>query len=629
MRSLGFTLILALLAMLCGGIATWQWLAGNFNSILGAPPIQVGGRIYNNFSPADVKFIRVSQNGTTASFELGPGGWQATIPWADRMDPRAAVSIINFTLAMRVEDVAPIDKVDSQKAGLRESGINIRLEGTNQTPLAKYKLGRQTPWLATVPDMVEPVPTVFVQPRDLHRKSHIYACTGDIIPLFKDNLKFLRDHRPFYFNPTALKQIRIRATEGELTLARLDDKSPWRVSKPLDLATNRAAMKTLMENLFELQALRISDRASITLPATGTPGSTRQIALTEFGSDSETVLEIYPPETPEAAEVLASVSNRPNTIFSLPLKPEADLISLADLPLAINDLRDATLTHLNLKTLRRIHIQPANGSEIVILRTPPRPWVATIDGRSQDANEERLFALLKTATEGTVVGFETDAATDFTPWGLDRPILKLRFTGEIESQFIELAFGIDSKGDYFVNRTGTPTVMRVERSLVDSIPRRTYEWRHSRLWSIDRFNLIAIERKQGAESPLLLRYVSDSDEWTASRDGVDITANLNPQRANYLLDTLEGLKVSRWLPHDDPSALEAIANPSLTLKIIEKSKDNTDDLTGFITREIVLAPGSNVANPGFYYGRIASTTHPFLMDRETYDKLVTTLLENP
>ena len=80
MRSLGFTLILALLAIMAGGMASWQWIEGNFDSVLGAPPTPVGERIYTNFTAPEVKFIRVSQNGTNASFELGPNGWQAAAP---------------------------------------------------------------------------------------------------------------------------------------------------------------------------------------------------------------------------------------------------------------------------------------------------------------------------------------------------------------------------------------------------------------------------------------------------------------------------------------------------------------------------------------------------------------------
>ena len=626
MRSFGFTLILALLAILVCGLARWQWTVGNFDSLLGAPPTAVGQRIYSGFTPAAVKHIQVSQNGVIANFDLGEKGWQATLPWKDRMDPRAAVSIINFTLGLRVEDFAGRDDIDPQKAGLRESGVDIRLEDAGHKPLAKYKLGRQTPWLATVKDIEKPVPTVFILPRDVNHKRFIYTCTGDISPLFKDGLKYLRDHRPFYFNPVTLRKIRVRAEQGELTLGRETPQSPWRVVKPLDLATDPKAIKSLLEGLYELQALKVSDRASVTLPANGTRTKSGQIALVSFGSETETLLEIFPPETPAAREVRAVVSDRPDTLFNLPLKPEPDLVSLADLPLAVNDLREPTLTNLNIQSLRGVLIQPATGAEILVSRTPPQPWTATIDGRSQEANEERLFTLLKAVTEGRAIGFETDAATDFTPWGLHRPFLKLRFLGE-GGHALELAFGIDGKGGFFVNRTGTPTVMRVDQSLVASIPVRPYEWRHARLWSVDRLNLMAIERTTGNGVPLMLRYNFNKEEWTASRGGKDLTPALDPARANYMLGILEGLKVTRWLSPEDESAAAALANPTLALKVVEKGTDDMGDFTGLITREVILAPNTTGTNPGFYYGRLSSDTHPFLLDRDTYGKLATELLE--
>ncbi|MES2924738.1 MAG: DUF4340 domain-containing protein [Verrucomicrobiota bacterium] len=636
MRSFGFTLILALLAVLVCGLAGWRWVQGSFDSVFGAPPTPVGERIYSGFTPADVKHIEVSQNGVNTTFELGAKGWYCTLPWKDRMDPRAAVGIINFTLGLRVEDFAEVDDIDSQKSGLKEGGINIRLEGANHQPLAKYKLGRETPWLATVENIDEPVPTVFIQPRDPDHKHYIYACTaGDIGPAFKDGLKFLRDHHPFYFNPTALQKVRIRGTEGEFTLARETRQSPWRVVKPLDLATDPKAVKALLEGLYELQALKISDRASVTLPASGTTAKSGQISLVSFDSDTETVLDIYPPETPESRDVRATVSDRPDTIFDLPLKPEPNRVSLANLPLAINDLRDPTLTNLNRKSLRGVLIQPATGTEILITRTPPRPWMATINGQSQEANEERLFTLLITVTEGRAIGFPSDAATDFTPWGLNRPFLKLRFLGE-DNQGLELAFGIDGKGGYFVNRLGTPTVLRVDSSLVAAIPVRPYEWRQSRLWSVDRSNLMAIERRLGSENPIMLYYNFSEDKWTASRmnaDGgsniasADLTDKINPERANYMLGEIEGLKVTRWLAPDDASATTALLKPSLAFKLVEKGTNEVGDFTGLITREVILAPATTTGNSMFYYGRMGSDSHPFLLDKDTYLKLATDLLE--
>ncbi len=698
MRSLGFTLILGLLAIGVGGIAAWQWIKGNFDSVLGAPATPVGHRLYADFNASDVRFMRISQNGNTATFELGPNGWQALSPWTDRMDPRAAVEIINFTLNLRVEDFAGRDKVDMQEAGLRDSGVNIQLEGAGYRSLAKYKMGRRTPWMATFKDINEPVPTVFIQPRDDNHKDSIYACTGDIGFYFKDNLASLRDHHPFYFNPLTLEKIRIQTIDGDLTLRRpvndlITGQNPlveirnrflttdtdrdslvsppewlamvnydltdaakqqkfdsvdsdhnnlltpdeftnaflgaWRIVKPLDLSTDPVAMKTLLEGLFELQATKLSDRASVSMPATAPGASSHQIALTPFGFLTETILEMMP-QIPESTEVMATVNDRPGTIFSLPAKPEGDLLALSELPLTINELRDATLTHLNVKSLRGILIRPANGSDIAVSINPPQRWMVTIDGQTKEANEQRLFSLLKTVTEGRVSAFETDAATDFTPWGLDNPILTLLFVGDNSAAALELRFGTDGKGGYFVNRAGTPAVMRVEKSLVDSIPRKAYEWRHSRLWSIDRLNLMAIERSTVGTPPLMLRYdFTKPDPWTASREDKDLTSALNPSRANYVLDTLEGLSATSWLPEDDAAALNALATPSLTLKVIEHSTDDMGDRTGVIIRQVELAPGSQVANPAFYYGRIKSDPSPFLLDRDTYGKLATEVIEAP
>jgi len=627
MRSLGFTTILALLAVLTSGLASWQWTQGNFDSLLGAPNVPIGQFIYSKFTAASVKHINVNHNGTNARFDLTSNGWQATSPWADRMDPRAAIAIINFTLGMRVEDFADRHEIDTREAGLGETAIEISLTDGDNKPLAHYKLGRQTPWLAKPKDEGLPVATVFIQTRDDHNKRFIYSATGDIGPLFKDNLKFLRDHRPFYFNPITTQKIRITTEQGELTLSRETPKSPWRLIKPLDLSTDRQHIKSLLEDLYELQALKVSGRTAVTLPGNNGLTKSQQISISSFGSEKETLLEIFPPETPESREVYAVVSDRPNTIFTLPSKPEPNLVSIADLPLTVNELRDPSLTNLNIQSLRGILIQPSTGTEILISRTPPQPWMATIAGQSQEANEERLFTLLKAVTEGRATGFESDAATDFTPWGLDRPFLNLHFLGQ-DNQGIRLAFGIDGKGGFFVNRIGTPTVMRIDPSLVSSIPVRPYEWRNSRLWSVDRTNLMAIERQPLGGPALMLRYDFNQEEWSAQRGSDDLTASLDPTRANYLLEVIEGLKVTRWLATDDEAAMAALAQPSLTLKIIEKGTNDIGDFTGLIYREVTLAPSSTESNPGFYYGRLSSGDRPFLLDRTTYGKLVTPVFEN-
>lgn len=628
MRSIGATFLLALTAGLICAAGLLQWRYGNFDSIFGRPATPVGQRIYTGFHPDQVKHIRISSNGNSATFSLMDNGWQASNPWADRMDPRAAASIIDFTLGMRVEDVAHEDEIDQTKALISgKSTTSIRLEDENHLPLAKYRLGRISSWKAEVEGIEQPVTTLFVKPRDKNHNNHVYLCTGDITPLFKDGLKFLRDHRPFYFNPLKLQKIRIRSQQGDLTLGRATPQSPWRITQPLDLSTDSAAIKSLVEGIFELQAVKVSDRSALTLPASDTAIKTNQLALTDFGSDAETVLEIHPPETPESKDVKAFVSDRPDTIFDLPAKPEPGLISLADLPVTVNDLRDPALTHLNVQSLRAISIQPATGKQIVISRNPPQPWMASIGGSPFEANEENLYSLLKAVTTTRAIGFESDAATDFTPWGLHRPFLTLRFLAA-SNEALELRFGIDPKGDYFVNRLGTPTVMRVDSSLIQAIAVRPYEWRHARLWSVDRVHLFSIVRQAGNTPPLTLRYNFIDEAWTANREGNDLTPSLDPARANYMLTNLEGLKVSRWLATDDAGALTALLKPSLILTVVEKTTDAEGNDSGVSIRTVTLAPAAPGANPGFYYGRLNSEPHPFLLNAAVYQKIAGDPLAN-
>lgn len=625
MRSIPFTLFLLFAALVSCGIAVWQWQKGSFDVIFGAPPVPVGEHLYHHFGPDEVKRIRVQADDVIAVFELTDKGWFANSPWADRMDPRAALSIIQFALGMRVEDYVATEDVELKQMGLQKSTVTIQMEDSKQKVLSHFRLGRLTPWKAQVEKVDQPVSTVFVMPLNKGDKKYVYCCTGDINPLFLDNLRFLRDHRPLYFNPTQLKSIRIRGQEGDLTLGRIDAKSPWRIVKPLDLPTDPAAMKALIEGLYELQAVKVRDLSAVTLPEGRDVSKTQLIALQSFQAQHETLLEISAPAGADATEVLATASDRPQAVFDLPLKPESNLVSLASLPMSVNGLRDPRLSHLNVASLRNILIEPSTGIPISIHKAPAQPWMVSIQGQEQEANEMRLYDLLKAVTSHKVTGYESDAATDFSPWGLDRPFLKLQFTGE-NKQVLELRFGMNARGEYFVNRQGTATVVKVDAALVGAISIRPYEWRHARLWSLDRTQLVALKVTSGKESPLVLKYDDAYEAWKAERDGKDMDAELDPSRANFLLTQLEGLVTERWLNPNDESALAALKSPALEIGVTEFVLDDEFEIKGVKDKIVRFAPKVKSERGGSYYGCVEGSPNLFLIDAETYGKLSSSLL---
>lgn len=621
MRSLSFTALLVVLAALVCGVIGWRMRDGNLNAILGVPPVPLGQPLYTGFRPDDVTRISVESLGIRAEFTKTPEGWKSVSPPHDRMDPRYAGAIITFALNLNVTDYTDSDDIDRHQAGLREGSIQLELENSSGTSLARFRMGNLTPLLTENTQTGIPDPNIYIQPRERGRKEYVYACTGDITPLFRDSLKFLRDHRPFYINPLHVQKIRLREDQGELTLGKEAPNLPWRIVKPLDLRTDRSAVVSLLEGLVELNAVRIADRSSVTLPGADVAGKTLQIAVTLFGQEKETLLEVYPPESPDAVERLATVSDRPDTVFYLPVKGGAG--SLATLPVTVNELRDRALTQLDVSSIRAISLSPITGSRILISIDPPKPWQVEINGHVQEANEQRLFALLK-ALGGKAIDFESDAATDLTQWGLNKPILVIDITSA-DNHNIRLNFGMDTRGGVFVNRQGTLTVMRVERSLLSSISIQPYEWRHARLWSVNTVDLDGIRRTVRNEPPLDLTYNDAMETWRGKIGDTDVSERIDPAKAKSMLNALVGVNVSRWLPAGDAEPAAALTTPVFTLTVVEKLVDEFGDyLPEKKTRTLTLAP---IPNDSGFYGNLTGEPLPFVIDRETAFKIGTDPLE--
>jgi len=642
MRSPLATLALALVTALVCTLAVWSFQRGNLDEIFGAPRGNPGELLYPDFDPAAITRIEVSSDGVGVQLIRDGGGWRTEGQWNDRGDARVALSILQFTQGLRIEDAGDVDDVDRGAAGLDAGSVRVRLRDAEDRRLADYRLGARTPWMATVQTdpqagKIETVSTVFVETRDRGRRSHLYICAGDVSPLFRDGLRFLRDHRPLFFNPATVQSIQLRTSEGELTLAREAPTQPWRITKPLELRTDVAAMRGLLQGLFELTALAVEDAsATATLPDPS-PGQGIRIALTPFpaGPDAavETILDLRLPEDADARIAHATVSDRPGSVFLLPVKPEPDIVSLADLPLSVNALRERTITNIQIAAIATIAIQPATGPHILISSETGRRWSATVKSADSDtdadppfpANERRLFELLKAVATSRVVSFETDAAVDLSPWGLDRPVLTLAFLSR-DHQLLELDFGIDGKGGTFFMRRGSSTVSRLEDDFLGKITVRPYEWRQARVWSVSEADLTGIIRFRSGAPAEELRYDSFYQSWQARRDNEDATPELIETRANFLLSRLVGIECERWLASDDVAALTALAQAPLRISVIENEVDDFGDRIGDSVRHIGFAPAPE--HPGFFYGIRLGDSHPFLIDAETVLNLAVPLFED-
>jgi hypothetical protein len=640
MRSIPFTLLLLLITAGLALTAALRLSEGSLNRLFGPPATAIGENLYR-FDTKDIYRIRLSGNGVHADCVFEKGTWRMNKPWQDRMDPRAADLILQFTLGTRVEDIIPEGKIDTKKAGLTDGTIGVSIEDRRGQVLARYLLGRRTQWIHRDEETGEENPTVFIQPHDDGRKGFTYACTGDIHPLFKDGLRHLRDHHPFLFNPLILESIRIQGSEGEVLLSRNDEKSPWRITKPLELRTDPAAVKKLIEDLFKLRALKVTERAEVTLPADEATGRQR-IAIRHFNEPEEVILEILPPATPEADTVFATISNRPGTVFELPLKPIAPaltdeaapdaqpapvdegLVSLAGLPDTINELRNPMLTNIDVESLQGILISPSTSPEIFVAREKGQAWQYRNGNRMEPLNELALFRLLKALTQTKVAGFPSDAAVNLTPYGLDRPSLKLTFVS-FGTDRIELIFGQARDGTWHAMRVGTPKVMKLDDEFIREISTHLWQWRHPSIWSIPAVDLAGFIRTMEARPPLEIGYSLVADSWSARENGIDRSSELATDRANRLVTLLVDLDGETWLAPDDAAAREALAKPALTFSLSVRTFDAQGNETGFTQRVLQLAPASDRPDNLVFYGRVDQDPHAFVIGTETVRRLAVDL----
>ena len=629
---------------------------GGLKQVFGTRYTPVGANLFpiDRAEMEKIHRIELSGNGMKAECVFENGLWKVTRPWQDRMDPRAADAILQFTMGTRVVDVIPDGKLDTTKIMLKEGTIGIHIEDKEGKTLARYVLARKTEWTEYDPETKQEDATVFIIPGDNNPGNYTYAATGDIHPIFKDGLRHLRDHHPLLFNPLGLHTIHIDGSEGELLLSRADPKSPWRITKPGELRTNPEAVGKLINDLGRLRALRVANKSEVTLPSGDAPGH-RSIALKHFGQNEEVVLEIYPPKLPESDSVFATVSDRPGTVFELPLKtiapaalttetpdpkpapspnplvkeaPAADtLVSVAGLPDTVNELRNPMLTNLDVTSLQGILIAPATGTQIFLARDPGRGarWhYRTASGKMELANDFTLARLLRAATTTKVLSFVSDAAVDLAPYGLDRPSLSIRFVS-FGNEGFELIFGRSVDGTWYAMRTGIPTVMKLDDQFIREIGTNPWEWRQPAVWAFSQVDLTGIDRIVEGQPPLSLEYRWAEQLWKAKINGIDRSAELVTERANQLLKLLANLQTENWRSPDDLSANRALARPVMTFALAVKTVDENGEFSGTTRLTLTLAPASDSPDNRIFYGRTGSDPHPFVLGVDTVRRLAVDL----
>ena len=311
MLSKKFTLILVIISSMVGALACIQLVNNDLGMIFGAPPRPVGKALYGNFDPDDVHTVVISKgSGDRYEFVKRQGIWRMVSPRRDRADYAVLQTIVYFSRHLQVEDVIESREIRPEEADDHVSSshggrYNITLKDSGQNKLAEYGLGRLTAWHRLDPKDRSLIETFFVRPGETSLDDHIYVCSGPkklnarVRQLLDRGLGRLRDHHPLLFNQEGVAEITIRSKGREIVLTRTNADSPgWKMTKPLESRTKPEKVNGLIMGLAQLEAIRMHEPGSVTIPPRPPGGFLLQVELQNFGSGHNrlpSTLTIEPP----------------------------------------------------------------------------------------------------------------------------------------------------------------------------------------------------------------------------------------------------------------------------------------------------------------------------------------------
>ena len=640
---ISFTILLAAITILLCAVAVVFTGEEYRHLLFGKPSAQPGEKLFKIENLDQVRQITLTNSeGDSAHFRIEGNRWMATKPWQDRADPLYMKALMHFTALLEVEEVIPRDEVALDECGLEDGHIKVVMENETGDKVCQYLIGRQAAWHIPSDDQnKKTIPSIFIQIPESEQKNNIYVCSQEsanaIHQLFKNQFERFRDHHPFYFSPQYLDNVRIQSDQGEVVISRENLQSAWGISKPLELRPDISSLNTFFTDLGQLTALHVNDRENVTLPAgEDTTSQTRELSIHFADRDEETVLRIYPPAEENNNVALATVSDRPNAVFELPLTSEAAIpntSSLSQLQSGVNDLRSKTMTHLNGPQLKTVIIRPESKSPIMLQRTPKTTWRILRRTGWKEANQDAVIDLMTAVTRDKIQKFVTDAATDLSPYGLDQPFLQVAFIS-FKNESMRVAFGRDSTAEnIYAHIVGKPNIWQISPETLFKIAQNTWQWQTSHVWHIPKIDVtnITIQKKDQPSSEL--SYDHFTGTWEATQNGQSASASLNPNRADKFLTYLDSLTTQRWIGPLHTQAMDSLANPDITVKLTMRRFDNEGNDLPPMTKTLRVSQ-----TPGGYinFGKIDSfpigpeqedETSYFLLTPETLKKLNINLFE--
>lgn len=513
-------------------------------------------------------------------------------------------------------------------------------EGDRMSTIARYTLGSASPWLVDAEDGKHVLPTTYLRTDFYGRDKRIHVVRGNILSIFRNGLEGLRDPHVTDLAPEQLLTLEIcREGAKPVRLTRPSAETPWTITAPIFCEADQDRVASLVSRITALKATRIAPVESVELPPapeltlTLTPEGREPVVISiypAFNSPSDGQLLCYATASDRPVVFTLPVEPRlrrrnsyatlVSHMLSMPVLPvsvisrlhtDNDTIYLADMAFDLASLRSARLSNIDSRDIAKVYLNASKSrSPLKLLRIPgdtegqvQEMWLYSAEGkRFQEADSEIVKNFLESFSSMPVEGFELDLEPGQSPeeairrYGLNKPDFML-IVQQHECEVRAVLFGEDlplvkdraphifyvkryrpspSESSYWVAmEQNMLTIYRLSPRMIRLFATSALAWKKRNMvqFPISALHTLALHYQQ---AELVLHYDYIGEAWTGTMNGNDVTPQINPHRADYYVRHLQDIRVEKWLPEDDESALAALASPVFSISITLEETDYSD-----------------------------------------------------
>lgn len=554
-----------------------------------------------SFNPDEIDAVTITTKETSIKLRKQNGSWQVESPYLDRGDPELIGKLLSEILALEwVETLksSEMSKEDRKHTGLGGSASEVTLLHQNRE-IARIKTGGKSA-LENASYLSLPA----------HDDEIIHIARTELGSFLQKSPEEWRDPKLLRLKSDMIRRLTLSAETGVIDFSKQKD-GAWMIVKPLQTKASDERVKSVLAAILNLDIKpykNIEDSAKV--PATSP--SLMQIALEVEGQDKPVEITLHA-AIPPSPEVLVSASNRAGTFLAPP--KVGDLWKLQP-----NHLRDQRLAHIPVEKITALRLRSSAYPELVLDRQADT-WMLTRMGTMESANPERVQKLFDGLNASQIRDFVSDAPTSLDAYGLNQPFLEVEWRSSEKATVLQ--FGQGLQGMVCAKYKDEPFIYRVNPMILSSLPIDGQKWRSKSVINVSLFSVRRVIIAEGSAPSMTLNYQPDNAAWTASLAGKDVTDQLDKAHANLLLQKLANFEALDW-SSDRRAAYEALKNPTLTVQLLlaESSAPNAS----LKPTTLLFAPTSPGMDTALYHGRVDGDPDTFLIDRDLYHELISSVL---